>query len=92
MAFRPKVPVKPGWHLVTAGTSAEQGHLSFWLWPSSVNEAQLTFLDFSPFFSCLWDPMAYRLLKDQDWVQPVELGNGSALTWCLLSLVQPLGW
>lgn len=33
--------------------------------------------------------MAYRPLEDQDWVQPVELGNGSALTWCLLSLVLP---
>lgn len=54
MAFRPEVPVKPGRHLVTAGTCAEQGRLSFWLWPSSVNEAQLTFLGFSLFPVRTW--------------------------------------
>ena len=32
-----------------------------------------------------------KLLEDQDWVQPAELGEGSTLAPCLLAWAQPLG-
>lgn len=31
------------------------------------------------FLSRLWDPMADELLEDQDWAQPAELGECSAV-------------
>ena len=35
--------------------------------------------------------MVDKLLEDQDWVQPAELGEGSTLAPCLLAWAQPLG-
>lgn len=43
------------------------------------------------FLSCLWDPVADKLLKDQDWAQPAEPGEGRTLAPCFLAPSQPLG-
>lgn len=75
-----RVAIEPSQYLVTAGACAGRGGLS--LWPSGANEAELTFLHFSPFFpvsGTLWQPSCLRTRTGHSQRSREPAGLGTAL-------------